>query len=114
MEQYQPKIKEDMQEAIKDIFGPMFESVLQGKMDAHLGYGSNDHGYKETVNRRNGYTHTSITYRVIDAATEWQNRSLKKFYTFLLVDCLYVSVRKDTGTRNCGMYVVLGYDVFPK
>lgn len=28
MEQYQPKTKEDMQDAIKDIFGPMFESML--------------------------------------------------------------------------------------
>lgn len=182
MEQYQPKTKEDMQDAIKDIFGPMFESMLQGEMDAHLGYSSNDHGYKETANRRNGYTHknvntiygeipvdvprdressfepqlipkrtkdisgieekvlsmygkgmsqrdiadtiediygfeishetiSSITDRVIDTANEWQNRPLKKFYTFLFVDCLYVSVRKDTETRNCAVYVVLGYDV---
>lgn len=182
LEQYQPQTKEDMQDAIKDIFGPMFEAKLQGEMDAHLGYGSNDHGYKETANRRNGYTHknvntiygeipvdvprdressfepqlipkrtkdisgieekvlsmygkgmsqrdiadtiediygfeishetiSSITDRVIDTANEWQNRPLKKLYTFLFVDCLYVSVRKDTETRNCAVYVVLGYDV---
>lgn len=182
LEQYQPQTKEDMQDAIKDIFGPMFEAMLQGEMDAHLGYGSNDHGYKETANRRNGYTHknvntiygeipvdvprdressfepqlipkrtkdisgieekvlsmygkgmsqrdiadtiediygfeishetiSSITDRVIDTANEWQNRPLKKLYTFLFVDCLYVSVRKDTETRNCAVYVVLGYDV---
>ena len=29
LEQYQPQTKEDMQEAIKDIFGPMFEAMLQ-------------------------------------------------------------------------------------
>ena len=55
LEQYRPQNKEDMQEAIKDIFGPMFEAMLQGEMDSHLGYETNDHGYKDTDNRRNGY-----------------------------------------------------------
>ena len=27
----------------------------------------------------------------MDTAREWQNRPLKKFYTFLFVDCLYVN-----------------------
>ncbi len=39
------------------------------------------------------------------------NRSLKKFYTFIFVDCLYVNIRKDMETKNCAVYVVLGYDV---
>ena len=182
LEQYQPKTKEEMQDAIKDIFGPMFEAMLQGEMDSHLGYEANDHGYKETANRRNGYTHknvntsygeipvdvprdrdatfepqlipkrtkdvsgiedkvlamygkgmsqrdiadtiediygfeishetiSTITDRVIDTANEWQNRPLKKFYTFLFVDCLYVSIRKEMETKNCAVYVILGYDV---
>lgn len=54
LEQYKPQTKEDMQDAIKDIFGPMFEAMLQGEMDSHLGYESNDRGYKDTDNRRNG------------------------------------------------------------
>lgn len=29
LEQYQPHTKEDMQEATKDIFGPMFEAMLK-------------------------------------------------------------------------------------
>ena len=45
LEQYQPKSAEEMQDAIKDIFGPMFEAILQGEMDSHLGYEANDHGY---------------------------------------------------------------------
>lgn len=56
IEQYQPQNAQDMQDAIKDIFGPMFEAMLQGEMNDHLGYESNDHGYKATANRRNGYT----------------------------------------------------------
>lgn len=55
MEQYQPQNKEEMQDAIKDVFGPMLEAMLQGEMDNHLGYTSNDHGSKDTDNRRNGY-----------------------------------------------------------
>ena len=182
LEQYDCKNVEDMQDAIKDIFGPMFEAMLQGEMDSHLGYGSNDHGPKSTENRRNGYsgktlkstygdipievprdrdasfepqaipkrerdvsgiedkvlamyargmsqrdiaetvediygfeishdTISTITDRVIGTAEEWQNRPLKKFYTFLFVDCLYVSVRKEMETKNCAVYVILGYDV---
>lgn len=182
VEQYQPKNVQEMQDAIKDIFGPMFEAMLQGEMDSHLGYEANDHGYKETENRRNGYTHktvktaygdvpvdvprdreatfepqvipkrtrdvsgiegkvlsmyakgmsqrdiadtiediygfeishetiSDITARVVETAQEWQNRPLKKFYTFVFVDCLYVMIRKDMETKSCAVYVVLGYDV---
>ena len=182
IDQYQPTNAEEMQDALKDIFGPMFEAMLQGEMDAHLGYAPNDHGSKGTDNRRNGYgqksikttygdveiavprdrdatfdpqavpkrtrdvsgiegkvlsmyargmserdiadtiediygfdisheTISNITDRVIETAEEWQNRPLKKFYTFLFVDCLYVSIRKENETKSCAVYVILGYDV---
>ena len=182
LDEYNCKNVEDMQDAIKDIFGPMFEAMLQGEMDSHLGYESNDHGPKSTKNRRNGYnsktlkstygdipvevprdrdasfepqvipkrtrdvsgiedkvlsmyargmsqrdiadtvediygfeisydTISAITDRVIETADEWQDRPLKKFYTFLFVDCLYVSVRKEMETKNLAVYVILGYDV---
>lgn len=171
-----------MQDALRDIFGPMFEAMLQGEMNSHLGYETNDHGYKETANRRNGYTHKNIktsmgeveidsprdrdgsfepqlipkrskdvsgiedkvlsmyargmsqrdiadttediygfeishetvshiTDQVIETASEWQKRPLKKFYPFLFVDCLYVNIRKDMESKGCAVYVVLGYDV---
>ena len=182
MEQYRPENKEDMQAALKDIFGPMFEAMLQGEMDEHLGYASNDHGSKNTTNRRNGYTQkkvkssygdleiavprdressfepqvipkrtrdvsgiedkvlsmyargmsqrdiaetieeiygfdisseaiSNITDRVLDQVEEWQNRPLKKFYTFLFVDCMYVTLRREYETKSCAVYVILGYDV---
>ncbi len=40
-----------------------------------------------------------------------QSRPLEKFYTFLFVDCLYVSIRKEMETKSCAVYVILGYDV---
>ena len=60
IEQYHPKSVADMQDALKDIFGPMFEAMLQGEMNNHLGYESNDHGTKSTDNRRNGYTNKKV------------------------------------------------------
>lgn len=182
LEQYRPTNQEEMQDALKDIFGPMFEAMLQGEMDDHLRYESNDRGAKDTENRRNGYTKKTIkstmgdidirtprdrdgsfdprlipkrskdvsgiedkvlamyargmsqrdiaetiediygfeishetvshiTDCVIDTAKEWQNRPLKQFYTFLFVDCLYVNIRKDMETKNCAVYVILGYDI---
>ena len=60
IEQYNPKSVADMQNALKDIFGPMFEAMLQGEMNSHLGYESNDHGAKRTSNRRNGYINKEI------------------------------------------------------
>jgi len=55
LENYQPETVEDMQDALKDIFGPMFETMLKGEMNHHLGYESNNKEAKETENRRNGY-----------------------------------------------------------
>ena len=60
LDQYQPKSVEDMQNALKDIFGPMFEAMLQGEMNSHLGYSNNERGDKETPNRRNGYTKKTL------------------------------------------------------
>ena len=182
LSEYQPSNVQEMHDAIKDIFGPMFEAMLQGEMDSHLGYSSNDHGEKSTSNRRNGYTSktlktsygnidikaprdregtfnpvsipkrstdvsgienkvlamyargmsdrdisstiedmygfemshetiSNITDRIIDTAKEWQNRPLKKFYPFLFVDCIYVTMRKDMETKDCAVYVILGYDL---
>ncbi|MCI5773475.1 MAG: IS256 family transposase, partial [Erysipelotrichaceae bacterium] len=42
LEAYQPKSVEDMQDALKDVFGPMFEAMLKGEMNNHLGYDPND------------------------------------------------------------------------
>ncbi len=182
MEEYQPKNKEEMQDALKDIFGPMLEAILQGEMDNHLGYSANDHGEKETKNRRNGYIEktvrssygeipisvprdrdgsfepqavqkrsrditgiedkvlamyargmsqrdisstvediygfelsaesiSNITDRIMDEVDAWQRRPLKPFYPFIFVDCLYVPIRQDYETKNCAVYVILGYDL---
>lgn len=57
---YNPNSVEDMNDALKDLFGPLFESMLQCEMNNHLGYESNDKGIKQTENRRNGYTKKTL------------------------------------------------------
>lgn len=182
IENYNPQNVEDMQDALKDIFGEMFETMLQGEMNSHLGYKNNDHSEKEILNRRNGYsqktlntssgkvpikvprdressfepqvipkrtknvsaieekvlamyakgvsqrdiadtiediygfeisheTISEITDAVISKLDEWQNRPLKKFYTFVFVDCMYVTIRKDYETKKYAVYTILGYDI---
>ena len=179
---YQPKTVSEMQDALKEIFGPMFEAMLQGELSAHLGYGRNERGEKPTANRRNGYSRktlkttagevkvdvprdregsfepqlvakrqrdvsaiedkvlgmyakglsqrdisatiediygfemsheaiSSITDSVLEQLEQWQNRPLKKLYTFLFVDCLYVTLRKDYEAKKYAVYVILGYDI---
>lgn len=185
MESYDPKSAQDIQDIFKTIFGPMFESILKGELEAHLGYSNNDHSPKETDNRRNGTTPKTlktsmgsipinaprdrdssftpvivpkrvtdvsniegkvlsmyakgmsqrdiqdviediygfeisptqisiITDSVLDELAKWQARPLKKFYTFMFVDCIYVNIRHDYETINCAVYVILGYDLSGK
>lgn len=47
LEAYNPESVEDMNDALKDLFGPLLESMLQGEMNNHLGYESNDKGTKK-------------------------------------------------------------------
>ena len=160
----------------------MFEGLLKGEMDHHLGYDSNDKGPKETDNRRNGYgektlktsygevpievprdrdgsfepqivpkrkkdvseienkvlamyargmsqrdisstiediygftvSHemiSDITDAILPEVEEWRNRTLKKCYAFLFVDCMYVTMRSEYEAKETAVYSILGYDL---
>ena len=179
---YDPKTTEDIQDALKSIFGPIFESMLEGELNYHLGYETNDHTPKDTENRRNGYgkktlktsmgdieiktprdrdssfepeavpkrttdvssiegkvlsmyakgmsqrdisdiiediygfriSHEKIsiiTDSVLEELATWQRRPLKRFYPFVFVDCLYVSIRTEYETKSHAIYTILGYDL---
>ncbi|GAW99619.1 IS256 family transposase [Secundilactobacillus mixtipabuli] len=57
---YQPESVDDMQEALKDVFGPLFEKMLQGELNNHLGYDPHSKEPKEHKNRRNGYGNKTL------------------------------------------------------
>ena len=56
-------------------------------------------------------TISNITDSVLEQLEQWQNRPLKRLYTFLFVDCLYVTLRKDYEAKKYAVYVILGYDI---
>ena len=52
--EYQPKNFLELQDVLKEIFGPLMDDMLKGELDAHLGYQKHDQSPKATGNRRNG------------------------------------------------------------
>lgn len=59
LENYDLKDAKDIQEALKQVFGPIFEAVLKGKMQNHLGYEKNGHS-EDLTNARNGYSQNTL------------------------------------------------------
>lgn len=53
---------------------------------------------------------SDTTDRVLDELNEWQNRPLKKVYAFVIVDCMYVTIRRDY-EKETAVYTILGYDL---
>ena len=59
-ENYDLKNANDANVALKEVFGPLFEKMLNAEMDAHLGYDKNSQEPKETENRRNVFGEKTI------------------------------------------------------
>ncbi|SFI19074.1 Transposase, Mutator family [Selenomonas ruminantium] len=56
---YDLKDAQDVQNVMKQIFGPIFESMLKGEMKNHLGYEKNEHA-AGCDNARNGYSEKTL------------------------------------------------------
>lgn len=54
------KTAEDVQSALKNLFGATLQAMLEAEMDHHLGYQKNDQENKKTTNRRNGHGTKSV------------------------------------------------------
>lgn len=59
LENYDLKDAQDIQDALKQVFGPIFEAVLKGEMQNHLGYEKNGHS-EDSTNARNGYSQKTL------------------------------------------------------
>lgn len=53
---------------------------------------------------------SQITDCVMDELNEWQFSSLKKCYSFVFVDCMYVTMRYEYECKENTVYTILGYD----
>jgi len=55
-----------------------------------------------------------ITYlisKVNEEVLAWQKRPLKSIYSFVYIDCLYVSIKKDMISEKRAVYVMIGVDI---
>ena len=57
---FKPTSAQEVQDAIKTVFAPVFESILNAEMTGHLGYEKSSSEDKSTSNRRNGYSTKTI------------------------------------------------------
>ena len=69
---YDVQNAKDVNEALKDVFGPIFEKMLNAEMDAHLGYDKSSSEPKETENRRNGYGEKTIQVLSVKPQSQYQ------------------------------------------
>ena len=56
---YDIKSAEDVQDVLKQIFGPIFESMLKGEMENHLGHKKHERS-EDGDNVRNGYSSKTL------------------------------------------------------
>ena len=82
--QYKPQSVAEMQAALKEVFGPMFEAMLNGEMESHLGYEPNSREEKETTNRRNGYFDKTIKTSMGETAIEMPRDRQASFDSIIL------------------------------
>lgn len=59
LDNYDLKNTQDVQDALKQVFGPIFEAILKGEMQNHLCYEKNGHT-GESTNARNGYSKKTL------------------------------------------------------
>jgi putative transposase len=78
------------------------KGLTTGEVQAHLA-----EIYGAEVSRQ---TISTITDKVLDGLSEWQNRPLDPVYAVLFVDCIHVKIR-DGQVANRPIYVVLGVTV---
>lgn len=57
---YKPQSVEEMQDALKKIFAPLFEAALKGELENHLGYPKNGAIPEKIGNSRNGYSQKTV------------------------------------------------------
>lgn len=60
VEEYHPTSFKEVTDIVKSIYAPVLEQMLQGELDAHLGYQTGSHAEKASNNRRNGYSAKNI------------------------------------------------------
>jgi transposase-like protein len=102
---FEPKIVRKRQRRLTGVEDMVLSLVAKGwttgEVQAHLA-----EVYGAEVSRQ---TISTITDKVLDGLSEWQNRPLDPVYPVIFVDCIQVKIRD--GQANRPIYVVLGVTV---
>lgn len=91
-------------------------SDIEGKVLSMYARGMSQRDISSTIENIYGFkiSHdmvSDITDAILPEVEEWQNRPLKKYYPFVFVDCMYISVRNDYEAKEEAVYMILGYDL---
>ena len=60
LKEYKVKTAEDINHALKDMFGGLLQEALEAELDTELGYSKNTPKPATTDNRRNGHTKKTV------------------------------------------------------
>ena len=64
IKEYQPKTFIELQDILKEIFGPLMEDMMKEELSGHLGYEKHDQKAKETEDRRNGSSPKTVNTKI--------------------------------------------------
>ncbi len=54
---------------------------------------------------------SNITEKVMEKASEWQNRPLDKIYPIIFMDATVLKIRVDRVVKNIASYIMLGINL---
>ena len=120
------KTMEDVGEFITSLEKEMIEAILQGELDAHLGYSKYDYENKKTEDSRNGYTSKEVygktgRFRIDvprDRDSSFEPKLVKKREKDIsnLEDIILLLYQKGLTTRDIQSYLmeVYNYEISPE
>lgn len=87
VKEFDLKTAADAQDLLKEIFGPMLQSMLEGELDDHLGYDRYERTEESKANSRNGHSEKTVTTSYGDVAIdiprdrngEFEPQAVKKY-----------------------------------
>jgi len=117
---------EDVEDIISDMEKMIIEEMLQGEMDAHLGYPKYDYENKDTDNSRNGYSSKEVRGKVgsfridvpRDRKSEFEPQIVNKRQKDIskIEDIVLALYQKGLTTRDIQGYImeIYGYSLSPE
>lgn len=113
------KTPRDRKGTFEPILVPKKSNVFSGLEDACVSLYAKGMSMRDIENIINQLYSVKITKdqvshfvsKVSEEVKVWQNRKLKKKYSFVYADCLYYSIKRDTISEKNAVYLLIGISV---